>query len=285
MPDSPKTVRFECTEQIILPTGTKVLILDGWVIRGSQFINVKIVASTADYNNTEGLCGTFDGDKTNELTTRQGTIYRGASRKPNEFSLSWRVPVDESLYQGYCGTVDSTFEIKSYCDCMEGQTAMCQEGMDLMYCVEIEKRRGLLGGKRGIKRLTPDLVRDAESPPSRCTTDQPPEEFEYDPEYKSPDPLTNITEPDAKKICEDFMKSKEAGKECMEVPGLDVTPIVQGCIADLQITGDTDWAKESLDNLQEECKVIVEGSNTTNITNIIGLICPNSCFDNGNCKE
>jgi hypothetical protein len=40
--------------QISLPTGAKVYVLDGWVIQGMRFLNIKVLASTLDYNNTEG---------------------------------------------------------------------------------------------------------------------------------------------------------------------------------------------------------------------------------------
>jgi hypothetical protein len=64
----------------------------------------------------------------------------------------------------------------------------------------------------------------------------------------------------------------------------------------MQLTDDTDWAEESLDNLQQECTTIAEGdtekwtvdSKTGEAIpppDIIGGICPNSCTDNGNCTE
>lgn len=37
-----------------------------------------------------GLCGTFDGDKNNDLMKRDVTLYTGEVKHPNEFSLSWR---------------------------------------------------------------------------------------------------------------------------------------------------------------------------------------------------
>ena len=61
----------------------------------------------------------------------------------------------------------------------------------------------------------------------------------------------------------------------------------------MQLTDGTDWVRESLDNLLQECTTIAEGDtgkwNTTgNFTppaDIIGVICPNSCTDHGNCTE
>ncbi|XP_056005498.1 uncharacterized protein LOC130050218 isoform X3 [Ostrea edulis] len=286
------------TYEIILPTGAKVIVMNGWVILGRRFLNVKVVASTLDYNNTEGLCGTFDGNRTNDFTKRDGTVYVKDGKQPNEFSLSWRVSEDESLYRGYCVTTDGSSKIERYCDCMEGETTMCQEGMDLMSCVEIEKRRGLLDAQRGRKRVTVDLIRDAESPPTRCEFISPPEQFQHEPEYRQPDPQwptpSNTTEDIAVKFCQDFMEAKESGKQCTNLTGFDLAPILQGCISDIQLTDGTDWAKESLDNLLQECTTIVESDtekwtvdNKTGDTfpppGIVGSICPNSCAENGNC--
>lgn len=36
----------------------------------------------------------------------------------------------------------------------------------------------------GMKNLTQKLIREAQSPPTRCVSTQPPEVFEYDPAYK-----------------------------------------------------------------------------------------------------
>ncbi|XP_061171737.1 von Willebrand factor D and EGF domain-containing protein-like [Saccostrea echinata] len=76
--------------EIILPTGAKVIVMDGRPILGRRFLNVKVVASTFDFNNTEGLCGTFDGNRANDFTERNGNVYTGGGLKPNQFSSSWR---------------------------------------------------------------------------------------------------------------------------------------------------------------------------------------------------
>lgn len=38
----------------------------------------------------------------------------------------------------------------------------------------------------------------------------------------------------AKKTCEDFLGSNKAGALCTKLPGLDLSPILQGCITDIQ---------------------------------------------------
>lgn len=36
-----------------------------------------------------------------------------------------------------------------YCNCIEGEVAACQEGLDFMACEEIEKRKGKSKNKKG----------------------------------------------------------------------------------------------------------------------------------------
>ena len=53
--------------QIYLPTGTRVVTSrNGWSPSWLNFMNVQIYPSLNDINVTSGLCGDFDGDKTND---------------------------------------------------------------------------------------------------------------------------------------------------------------------------------------------------------------------------
>ena len=62
-----------------------------------------------------------------------------------------------------------------------------------------------------------------------------------------------------------------------------------------QLTDDITWTNEGLDNLQEQCLVIIEVDVTLWVTieggavapppEITGAICPNNCHDNGTCAE
>ena len=53
---------------------------------------MKVIVPSNDHGRTRGLCGTFDGDKSNELTHKDGRVF--ATLDPgdtkNEFTESWR---------------------------------------------------------------------------------------------------------------------------------------------------------------------------------------------------
>lgn len=38
----------------------------------------------------EGLCGTYDGNRDNDLLQSDGQMYEGRGLRPDPFSLSWR---------------------------------------------------------------------------------------------------------------------------------------------------------------------------------------------------
>ena len=76
--------------QIVLPTGTRVKIYRGW----SDFINVEIIPSVLDWQQTEGLCGFYDGSAANDQINRdQAPDTGGCTRSWKSvgvFSSSWK---------------------------------------------------------------------------------------------------------------------------------------------------------------------------------------------------
>ena len=59
---------------------------------------------------------------------------------------------------------------------------------------------------------------------------------------QSQDPIwptpSNTTEDMARKMCEDYLNGDKAGKVCMTLPGVDTTPIIQGCVDDIKASCD-----------------------------------------------
>ena len=71
---------------MFLPTGTIVTVKDGW----HGYLDIYIQASPMDFERTEGLCGTFDLDVSNDLRKLDGTLDFAASDRPDFFIDSWR---------------------------------------------------------------------------------------------------------------------------------------------------------------------------------------------------
>ncbi|WAR28733.1 hypothetical protein MAR_014437 [Mya arenaria] len=73
-------------QQVTFPSGT---IVD--LSLQEKFVNVAVFPSLADLNNTEGLCGRFDGDTVNDRNKRPGSVE-------NDPALSWRLLEHEDLF-------------------------------------------------------------------------------------------------------------------------------------------------------------------------------------------
>ena len=88
----------------LLTTGTKLIISSGW----KDHMDLIVQASTADYRLTEGLCGSFDGNKENDFV-HKGTQYMSCPNSHGddartdeaiEFGKSWRYTLcSKILYQ------------------------------------------------------------------------------------------------------------------------------------------------------------------------------------------
>ena len=69
---------------MILPTGTRVQIFIRSWGPGSSWLNVYITPSFVDWQQTEGLCGTYNGNWRDDLTDRNGNIV-----DQSDFIKSW----------------------------------------------------------------------------------------------------------------------------------------------------------------------------------------------------
>ena len=71
------------THQIILSSGTSISVI---ISVFSPFVDIHITPSSLDWKNTEGLCGTFNGNVSDDFRLPNGTITNNA----NHFGDSWK---------------------------------------------------------------------------------------------------------------------------------------------------------------------------------------------------
>ncbi|XP_041370718.1 uncharacterized protein LOC121384400 [Gigantopelta aegis] len=284
--------------EIILPTGTVVRVQNGKG-RTPEFINVWIIASPADFENTKGLCGTFDGDTKNDLTNPDGTVYRTRLRQPDEYSLKWRVEVDATLYNGYCP--DDAAELESsaeYCDCRQGLDVSdddCSSTKFLLDCSPPAETGHRTKRTRYVD-LTGDLMQTAVSP-SKCGSLDQGEIFQFDINYVSPTAVwptpSGLEFKEVKTYCEQAVMASSAASRCRGTIGTSYKTMLESCIMDVQITDDKSWAKEMLGNIKEQCLTIlsfdisiwIRLNGTLQIPDIFGSICSDDCSSHGNCSQ
>ncbi|KAH3803304.1 hypothetical protein DPMN_157008 [Dreissena polymorpha] len=74
--------------RILTPIGTKIQVS---VLYDSN-MNIEIIMAPKDFNNTDGLCGSFDNDTKNDFKHyNSNTITDHTTHHPNEFSDSWNM--------------------------------------------------------------------------------------------------------------------------------------------------------------------------------------------------
>ncbi|ELT95988.1 hypothetical protein CAPTEDRAFT_223239 [Capitella teleta] len=151
---------------IHLPTGA---YLDFLV--GKNWINLHLHASSDDWQSTVGLCGTFDGDKGNDLLHPDGVTVGhaehgaacGESEDVCDFARAWRVPKNESFFKSVVEVPlrDQQFfnEGQQYCKCEKqggASKVVCNYNYDVQNCQAMkaqeeghEKTHSLLVKTRG----------------------------------------------------------------------------------------------------------------------------------------
>ena len=75
---------YTCVSQVVLPTGTMLRV----VVKTGQ-LEVVVIPSSADQGQTEGLCGSYDGDSSNDLM----------ALTKEQFAASWRYHFFLFLFQ------------------------------------------------------------------------------------------------------------------------------------------------------------------------------------------
>ncbi|XP_041368567.1 uncharacterized protein LOC121382945 isoform X2 [Gigantopelta aegis] len=252
--------QFEGTEyQIIFPSGLIVYVSRS-VIRGYDFLNVWIAPSTSDYNQTEGLCGNFDGDQKNDFIQSDGTLYEypagiantGFANQPNNFSKSWRV-TDDTLYTGYCSE-DSTSDDRqlTYCLCQSGGRDTCAEGRHLSMC-DIDT----IGSEITDRLVTSSLIAIKCKRNSLVSFSHP--RFEYDinrepREYGWPT-TSGTSEILSRGLCSLTVEGSLAYKVCKDVPDIHLTNAIESCVQDVKITEDMNWGKSAVENVRMQCQI------------------------------
>ncbi|XP_053389303.1 von Willebrand factor D and EGF domain-containing protein-like [Mercenaria mercenaria] len=239
--------------EVILPTGTKVTIkLYG------HLLNVDIAPGLADYLNTEGLCGKFDGDISNDRAKRPDS-------KETDPNKSWRVKAEEDLFDSRnddnleiwkeerllcsCNADGGSVNIVDKVTCHPTVSKTCQDDreepiLEHQCSFSVRKRRNV-HGMYVQKEL--DLHRTVETSfvSKRHSTHIPDfpllvsKRMTYD--YES-----------AKADCQEAFNT-DVFSTCSSIPDINLDDFIENCILDAQITNSMDWALTHLEALKDKC--------------------------------
>ncbi|XP_035672714.1 von Willebrand factor D and EGF domain-containing protein-like isoform X2 [Branchiostoma floridae] len=301
---------------VYFPTGSWMkLTVSG---HQKQYMNIYIYPSTDDFiNKTVGLCGTFDGDKENDglhsSTTATDVVGDGAIITNTNFVNSWKLPEGQTLVEGVLPPAPLPLDERLYCTCKDdpalGQTVVCDSTLAYNCRWEAERSRA---GVRPVAEQQHARKRRSTSYNDEVYDDDM-FAFDYDdspttvppPSWPAPN---GMTEAETRAYCEDALLNSPAGGVCSaamaDSGSSDIEGAVEGCVADIQATGDTSWAEVAVTTMEESCSDILyknttfwtnnnnETSNgTTNGTLAAPsfffetVSCPSNCSQRGVCEK
>ncbi|XP_067939850.1 von Willebrand factor D and EGF domain-containing protein-like [Watersipora subatra] len=243
----------------------------------AQFMNLWITPSPADFNRTTGMCGTFNGDKSEDLRMRDGSVYTGPGagfgQQPKDFSKHWRVGVDESIYNGQVPAHSTTYK-KQYCSCVKPQgPAPAEEYLDCQMNSDAQRC-----DQRGEDITNKNFEYSAGVPKNAKA-------FEFDPNFDPPTPTwptpSGWTKANATKFCEDFLTKSKAFQACNDT--LTIDEDVDMCVEDIKLSDGVEFAMAALAAFKEKC--LTELSKYPDTPLPMDAFCINECSGNGDCID
>ncbi|CAG5116409.1 unnamed protein product, partial [Candidula unifasciata] len=280
---------------IYLPNGDIIYVSVQKSRRYKNFLNVWVQATGASFNKTEGLCGTFDGKDSNDLQLADGNVSAETGRKPNNFSLSWRVTAENSLYNGFCGAT-SHDQRDIYCECQHKGTHVCSQRRDVFQCAQVDQSdisKTNNGRFKKDKDITSSLIAASPDNPAKCTTTEPQPDFTYNTTYIYVEGQSNITVEVATIFCQNEIAAMSSAAQCSKIVGSTFQLIQNFCIRDYMITEDTVWSQVAVANIRKQCLIIssmdatlwvTEDGDIPKLPDAVINLCPNNCSNLGNCS-
>ncbi|XP_077864692.1 von Willebrand factor D and EGF domain-containing protein-like [Saccoglossus kowalevskii] len=295
----------------ISPNGREVRIQtgSGQLVRYSG-VNVYIDFNEALYVSIEGLCGSFDGNKTNDLyyvDSNTGDIIRNTDA--DTFAKTFELDKGTSLfYEENLPTANPDLSSRYHtCQCLvedpdkpEDGNIFCgsysepiqgyDDGTEYFTCEKLHQRAI---NASSIKTYTDDYA-VYKSMFSRHRPDTPVNVYNADSLPTWPTP-SGITEEEAMQACHDAIYQSNIIEYCEQVVGLseDIDNVLVDCKFDIQVMDDTSCSVNARSVLESSCLSVVYKNTSLWVMNgegklappeyIVGATCPAHCADNGNC--
>lgn len=299
-PDAIAVQKTGSRYRVTLPNGLEVTFaISSW----QNWISyVQIVAPTSDFDQTEGLCGSFNGDSSDDFIPK-GQQSPVADEKT--FALTWRVrrgssdslfinsptlsnysppsvtSTTPSTYYCTCSSYESVAQNPNYAHCkLESPTEPCSDTQSQVVnvCNQGRRRRSAYGSDDVID--SPSFSYDAD----------------YEQELQVADWRNGWNETAATDFCTNAFSGDPAVAVCVEKVNTSISEYTNSCITDIKLQGDTDFLKATLDTLKKKCVTTAsrdesfqQTNNTSNgvstLETITSLSCPNNCSGQGSCAN
>ncbi|XP_045201128.2 von Willebrand factor D and EGF domain-containing protein-like [Mercenaria mercenaria] len=249
-----------------------------------QLLNVFVNVPGTFAHDTEGLCGTFDGNPVNDLQHSNGHID-SFSRFPYPFIESWRIPAGTSLFEK-AEPLPVTNTQKDYCTCIK-QTNKLQ-------CNTHTAMPSIKDLCTGCSHMNPVPTPHPTTSSVGVTTTLPPvshKTYNYPPPTEQPQQTPFISTPQATQYCFELLNKYPSAKKCInDIYQMQYTEIIGMCVTDIELTGDKAMGLSALSTMLEDCgfQALKDHNNIVNGTFVTppeAKLCPGACSGNGDCQD
>uniref|UniRef100_A0A8C9V6H0 Si:ch211-246m6.5 n=1 Tax=Scleropages formosus TaxID=113540 RepID=A0A8C9V6H0_SCLFO len=253
-------------------------------------MSVTVRVSSADFNATRGLCGTFDGNNRNDFHRRDGATYR--SEDLVLFIQEWRIPAPQSLFDSSPPTAEDEMK-RNFCRCEAGSDTdefphrraparcLAHDNVDhtsIFAAVDVTARYTVHVKAEQKSPEQPDGDLNNTDPSGVKTRGKLERQYQNESRrrmefgslsYVSPvdlqspgQPLLQATWPtpsgltaaQALEICRLMLVHSDVGMICRELLGHQLEEAVELCLLDLQLKDDVSWASSLAPFLENECE-------------------------------
>ncbi|XP_055084028.1 von Willebrand factor D and EGF domain-containing protein [Periophthalmus magnuspinnatus] len=252
-------------------------------------MSLSVRAPSVDYSHTQGLCGTFDHNFTNDLQGPDGTAY--SPQEVLQFVERWRMAPGESLFDRTPPLTQKEDHQRSFCHCSDRSSSTihthCSSrdhvdytsvfpSMDttLEYLKDTPELRAQSLERRHLSDPSPQGGVDGEKTEDRLRRQVIPDltdltaqshSFSYffpEDHLASPRPAveshwptsSGLTSVKALELCELALVNSTVGSVCRLLLGRRLEEAVQLCMLDLQLKDDMSWEDALLPYVENECE-------------------------------
>jgi len=224
-------------------------------------MNVYIDVPGAFWGNTQGMCGTFDGNSGNE--GNPSYIIHNYHSLPNE----WKVTSQHSLWNWYPEEVETTTE-SSRNQVIETNSHSCE------YELPIQWRPILSYGN--IEDITELITNNRQEITDRKNYTFIPREDD--------EPIPNtISSIRARELCQRrFTLTDDSIQQCSQVDNINRTTFVENCIEDVIVMGDEQFIDNAYHDFIQLCEEeLVKNEDILRVR----ILCIDGCSIHGRCVE
>ncbi|XP_062604671.1 uncharacterized protein LOC134266452 [Saccostrea cucullata] len=266
-----------------MPSGTTVnVLIRNWPPTKLQ-LDITIIPTISDKYNSSGLCGNFDGNKSNDFTRSTGeedTVIEG-NHQPSDFLKSWSFKYNLTESSLFTRDTDLFDKLKSInetnirlCDCTNTGKIDCSYD-ESVRC-------------RNLNRTKVPCRSSATNDKKRTKRNARSEDVSVKHEIVKRNSFM-VSRGEAEEICFSAFSRSTMYQTCQNKVAEFTNSSLSNCVLDVMWTGDENITQLHLDAANQECTIIASQnvtlqSSEPELVTELEMQCLNNCSEKGICN-